>query len=276
MFITRQEILRRFHAQVAAGKPVIGCGVGVGISAKMAEAGGADMIVICNADRYCMAGRKSLAGLMPYGDANDVVIKIAAEVLPVVKNIPVLAGVNGTDPFRVFPIFLKQLSEMGFSGVHNFPTVGLIDGNFRANLECADMGYDKEIEMIAVAHEMNLFTSPYVFDVNQAKAMVKAGADQLVIHMGLARVSATGTFVPQTLEDAVARVIEIAEAGRNIRKNILVTLHGGLFDELENVEKALLRIPKIHGFLGSFSIECLPMACAIRHQVESLKALAIA
>src|SRR5512136_3389495 len=164
MAISRQEILKRLHAQVEAGKPIVGCGAGTGISAKMAEAGGADMIIIYNSGRYRMAGRGSLAGMMAYGNANAIVVEMAAEVLPVVKHTPVLAGVNGTDPFRLFPVFLKQLKDIGFSGVQNFPTVGLIDGNFRANLEGTGMGYDKEVEMIRIAHQLDMFTSPYVFD----------------------------------------------------------------------------------------------------------------
>src|SRR5574338_1399742 len=177
MAISRQEMLKRLNAQVAARKPIVGCGAGTGISAKMAEAGGADMIIIYNSGRYRMAGRGSLAGLMAYGDANAIVIEMSAEVLPVVKDTPVLAGICGTDPFRLMPVFLKQLKEIGFSGVQNFPTVGLIDGGFRANLEATGMGYDKEVEAIAIAHELDLLTCPYVFGEKQAQAMANAGAD---------------------------------------------------------------------------------------------------
>ncbi len=276
MAISRQEMLKRLHEQVAAGKPIVGCGAGTGISAKMAEAGGADMIIIYNSGRYRMAGRGSLAGLMAYGDANAIVVEMAAEVLPVVKNTPVLAGVSGTDPFRLLPVFLKQLKEIGFSGVQNFPTVGLIDGNFRANLEGTGMGYDKEIEMIAVAHELDLFTSPYVFDTDQAKAMAKAGADQLVAHVGLTTAGSIGAAVALTLDEAVARVMEIAEAGRSVRKDILVIAHGGPFDEPDNVGKALARMPGVHGFFGASSIERLPTERAIRGQVEAFKALKVA
>ncbi len=276
MTISRQEMLNRLNAQVAAGKPIVGCGAGTGISAKMAEAGGADMIIIYNSGRYRMAGRGSLAGLLAYGDANGIVVEMAAEVLPVVKNTPVLAGVNGTDPFRLFPVFLKQLKDIGFSGVQNFPTVGLIDGDFRANLEATGMGYDKEIEVIALAHEMDLFTSPYVFDTNQAKAMAKAGADQLVAHMGLTTAGSIGAAVALTLDEAVARAMEIAEAGRSVRKDILVIAHGGPFDEPENVGKALLRMPGVQGFFGASSIERLPTERAIRGQVETFKALKVA
>src|SRR5512137_2561124 len=185
MAIPRAEILRRLNAQTAAGKPIVGCGAGTGISAKMAEAGGADLIIIYNSGRYRMAGRGSLAGLMPYGDANGIVVEMAAEVLPVVKDTPVQAGVCGTDPFRLMPVFLKQLKEIGFSGVQNFPTVGLIDGNFRKNIEATGMGYDKEIEMIRLAHDMDLFTTPYAFTADEAKAMTRAGADLLVGNVAL-------------------------------------------------------------------------------------------
>jgi predicted TIM-barrel enzyme len=276
MAISRQEILKRLNAQVVAKKPIVGCGAGTGLSAKMAEAGGADLIIIYNSGRYRMAGRGSLAGLMAYGDANAIVVEMAAEVLPVVKNTPVLAGVNGTDSFRLFPIFLKQLKDMGFSGVQNFPTVGLIDGNFRANLEGTGMGYDKEIEMIALAHELDLFTSPYVFDTDQAKAMAKAGADQLVAHMGLTTAGSIGATVALTLDEAVERAMTIAEAGRSVRKHILVIAHGGPFDEPENVGKALARMPGVQGFFGASSIERLPTERAIREQVKAFKALKVA
>jgi predicted TIM-barrel enzyme len=276
MAISRQEMLTRLNAQVAAGKPIVGCGAGTGISAKMAEAGGADMIIIYNSGRYRMAGRGSLAGLMAYGDANAIVVEMAAEVLPVVKNTPVLSGVNGTDPFRLFPVFLKQLKEIGFSGVQNFPTVGLIDGNFRANLEGTGMGYDKEIEMIALAHGLDLFTSPYVFDTDQAKDMAKAGADQLVAHMGLTTAGSIGAAVALTLDEAVARAMQIAEAGRSVRKDILVIAHGGPFDEPENVGKALARMPGVQGFFGASIIERLPTERAIRSQVQAFKSLKMA
>src|SRR5512136_449215 len=227
MAIPRKEILKRLNAQIKAGKPIVGCGAGTGISAKFAEAGGADIIVIYNSGRFRMAGRGSLAGLMPYGDANAIVVEMASEVLPVVKNTPVLAGVCGTDPFRLMPIFLKQLKEIGFSGVQNFPTVGLIDGNFRANLEATGMGYDREVETVRLAHELDMFTSPYVFDADQAKAMAEAGADQLLAHVGLTTSGSIGAAVAMTLDEAIAKVMEIAEAGRKVRKDILVICHGG-------------------------------------------------
>src|SRR5512143_775134 len=276
MAIPREEILKRLNAQVSAGKPIVGCGAGTGISAKMAEAGGADMIIIYNSGRYRMAGRGSLAGLMAYGDANAIVVEMAAEVLPVVKNTPVLAGVNGTDPFRLFPVFLKQLKEIGFSGVQNFPTVGLIDGNFRANIEATGMGYDKEVEAIRLAHELDLFTSPYVFDADQAKAMAEAGADQLVAHVGLTTAGTIGAGVALTLDEAIERVLQIAAAGRRVRHDILVICHGGPFDEPDQVGKALIRMPGINGFFGASSIERLPTERGIRGQVQEFKKLALA
>jgi predicted TIM-barrel enzyme len=275
-FISRSDLIKRLEAQVAAGKPIVGCGAGTGISAKLAEAGGADLIIIYNSGRYRMAGRGSLAGLLSYGDANGIVVEMAAEVLPVVKNVPVLAGVNGTDPFRLMPVFLKQLKEMGFDGVQNFPTVGLIDGNFRANLEATGMGYDKEIACIKTAHDLDLFTSPYVFDVDQAKAMAEAGADQLVAHVGLTNSGTIGAGVAFTLAEAIDRVMAIAEAGRSVRKDILVICHGGPFDEPENVGQALARMPGIAGFFGASSIERLPTERAIRGQVADFKKLALA
>lgn len=276
MAIPRNQVLKRLRAQVAAGKPIIGCGAGTGISAKFAEAGGADLIIIYNSGRYRMAGRGSLAGLMPYGDANGIVVEMAAEVLPVVKDTPVLAGVCGTDPFRLMPVFLKQLKEMGFSGVQNFPTVGLIDGNLRANLEATGMGYDKEIEAIHIAHELDMLTTPYVFDAEQAKAMAEAGADLLVAHVGLTTSGSIGAAMAMTLDDAIAKVMEMAEAGRKVNKDIMVICHGGPFDEPENVGKALARMPGIVGFFGASSIERLPTERAITAQVEAFKSLSLA
>lgn len=275
-FISREEALARLRRTVEAGRPIVGCGAGTGISAKFAEKGGADLIIIYNSGRYRMAGRGSLAGLMPYGDANAIVVEMAAEVLPVVQNTPVLAGVCGTDPFRLMPVFLKQLKEMGFTGVQNFPTVGLIDGNFRANLEATGMGYDKEIEMIALAHRMDLLTTPYVFDTDQARAMAEAGADLLVAHVGLTTSGSIGAAVALTLDEAIDRVLAIAEAGRAVRKDILVICHGGPFDEPENVGVALARMPGVVGFFGASSIERLPTERAIQQQVQQFKSLQLA
>ena len=274
--IPRQEIVRRLRAQAAAGTPVVGCGAGTGISAKLAEAGGADLIIIYNSGRYRMAGRGSLAGMMPYGDANGIVVEMASEVLPVVRDTPVLAGVCGTDPFRLLPVFLRQLKEIGFSGVQNFPTVGLIDGEFRINLEATGMGYDKEIELIRLVHELDLFTSPYVFDEEQAEAMARAGADQLVAHVGLTTSGSIGAGVAMTLDQAIERVLAIAAAGRRVRDDLLVICHGGPFDEPETVTDALARMPGIDGFFGASSIERLPTERAITGQVRAFKAAPLA
>jgi predicted TIM-barrel enzyme len=242
----------------------------------MAEAGGADLIIIYNSGRYRMAGRGSLAGLLAYGDANAIVVEMGAEVLPVATKTPVLAGINGTDPFRLMPVFLRQLKDIGFSGVQNFPTVGLIDGGFRANIEATGMGYDKEVEAIHVAHEIDLFTSPYVFDADQAKAMAKAGADILVAHVGLTTAGTIGAGVALTLDQAIERVLTIAEAGRSVRPDMLVICHGGPFDEPDSVGSALARMPGIAGFFGASSIERLPTERAIRGQVEEFKRLKVA
>lgn len=276
MAIERGEILRRLRAQLEAGRPLVGCGAGTGISAKMAEAGGADIIIIYNSGRYRMAGRGSLAGLLAYGDANAIVVEMASEVLPVVRDTPVLAGINGTDPFRLMPVFLRQLMEIGFSGVQNFPTVGLIDGDFRANLEATGMGYDSEVEAIAVASSLDLYCSPYVFDPDQAKAMAEVGADQLVAHVGLTTAGTIGAGVALTLDEAIDRVMAIMEAGRSVRRDIIVLCHGGPFDEPVNVGEALARMPGIDGFFGASSIERLPTERAIRGQVEEFKALTLA
>jgi predicted TIM-barrel enzyme len=274
--ITRAEALKRLQAQAASGKPIVGCGAGTGISAKCAEAGGTDLIIIYNSGRYRMAGRGSMAGLMPYGDANGIVVEMAAEVLPVVKNTPVLAGVCGTDPFRLMQVFLRQLKDIGFSGVQNFPTVGLMDGNYRANLEGTGMGYDKEVEMIRLAHEADLLTTPYVFTPDEAQAMAKAGADMLVAHVGLTTAGTIGASVALTLDQAVEKVMTLAEAGRKVRKDLLVICHGGPFDEPQNVGKALAKMPGIAGFFGASSIERLPTERAITGQVKEFKAMKLA
>lgn len=276
MAFTRQEIILRLEAQLEAGKPIVGCGAGTGISAKMAEAGGADLIIIYNSGRYRMAGRGSLAGLLAYGDANAIVEEMAAEVLPVARRTPVLAGINGTDPFRLMPVFLRHLKEIGFSGVQNFPTVGLIDGGFRANLEATGMGYAKEVEAIHEAHEIDLFCSPYVFDAEQAKAMAEAGADILVAHVGLTTAGTIGAGVALSLDQAIERVLAIAEAGRSVRKDISVICHGGPFDEPDTVGTALARMPGIAGFFGASSIERLPTERAIKGQVEEFKRIRLA
>lgn len=275
-FIARAEIERRLRAQIAAGVPIVGCGAGTGISAKMAEAGGADMVIVYNSGRYRMAGRGSLAGMLAYGDANAIVVEMAGEVLPVVRDTPVLAGVNGTDPFRIMTVFVRQLGQMGFDGVQNFPTVGLIDGDFRRNLEATGMGYDREVELIRAAHALDLFTSPYVFDPDQATEMARAGADQLVAHLGLTTAGSVGAGVALTIEEAIERTMAIAEAGRRVRPDIIVLCHGGPFDEPEQVGRALLSMPGVNGFFGASSIERLPTERAIRAQVEELKRLPVA
>ena len=275
MSIPRQEIIARLNAQQAAGRPIVGCGAGTGISAKFAEAGGADLIIIYNSGRFRMAGRGSLSGMMPYGDANAIVVEMSAEVLPVVEDTPVLAGVCGTDPFRLKHVFLKQIKEIGFSGVQNFPTVGLLDGNFRQNLEGTGMGYDKEVEAIAIARQLDLFTAPYVFTPDEATAMAEAGADLLVAHVGLTTAGSIGAAVAFTLEEAVDKVQEMAAAGRAVNPDLMVICHGGPFDEPENVGTALQMMPGIAGFFGASSIERLPTERAIRGQVEAFKGMAL-
>jgi predicted TIM-barrel enzyme len=275
-FISRAEALKNLHGQIAAGRPIIGCGAGTGISAKCAEAGGADLIIIYNSGRYRMAGRGSLAGLLPYGDANGIVVEMAAEVLPVVKRTPVQAGVCGTDPFRLMPVFLKQLQEMGFTGVQNFPTVGLFDGVMRANLEATGMGYDLEVEMVRLAHEMDMLTSPYAFTPDEARAMARAGADILVAHVGLTTGGTIGAGVALSVDEAIGKVMGMAEAGRAVRHDLIVICHGGPFDEPETVGRALARMPGIAGFFGATSIERLPTERAITGQVKDFKGLKVA
>ncbi|MCA0308801.1 MAG: phosphoenolpyruvate hydrolase family protein [Actinobacteria bacterium] len=271
--MSRQEILARFRAQVAAGQPIIGGGAGTGITAKSAEAGGIDLLVIYNSGRFRMAGRGSLSGLLAYGDANAIVMEMANEVLPVVKHTPVLAGVNGTDPFRVMPYFLKQVKEIGFAGVQNFPTVGLIDGVFRANLEETGMGYGPEIDMIRLAHELDLLTSPYVFDTDQAKAMTAAGADILVPHMGLTTSGTIGAQTALTLEQAAAKVQELADAAKSVNPDILCLCHGGPIANPEDAQYVLDHTEGIVGFYGASSIERFPTEVGIRKQTEDFKAI---
>lgn len=270
---TRSQILDRFRAQVAAGKPIIGGGAGTGITAKSAEAGGIDLLVIYNSGRFRMAGRGSLSGLLAYGDANAIVMEMANEVLPVVKKTPVLAGVNGTDPFRVMPHFLKQVKEIGFAGIQNFPTVGLIDGVFRANLEETGMGYGPEVDMIRLAHEMDLLTSPYVFDVDQAKDMARAGADILVPHMGLTTSGTIGAQTAMTLEDAAKKVQELADAAKSVNSDILCLCHGGPIANPADAQYVLNNTEGIVGFYGASSIERFPTEVGIRKQTEDFKAI---
>jgi predicted TIM-barrel enzyme len=271
----RAACLKRWRESGAAGIPIIGAGAGTGISAKCAEAAGADLIIIYNSGRYRMAGRGSLAGLMPYGDANAIVVEMAREVLPIVRKTPVLAGVCGTDPFRVMDLFLRDLKQMGFSGVQNFPTVGLIDGSFRESLEETGMGYAEEVEMIAQAHDLDLITCPYVFNEDEAKAMAKAGADLLIAHMGLTTKGTIGARTALTLDQSVDRIQTIREAAISIRSDILVLCHGGPIAEPDDVEYVLSRTKGICGFFGASSIERLPTERAITEQVRDFKNLKI-
>jgi predicted TIM-barrel enzyme len=270
---TRAEILTRLRAQVAAGKPIVGGGAGTGISAKCAEAGGIDLLVIYNSGRFRMAGRGSMSGMMPYGDANQIVMDMAREVLPVVKNTPVLAGVCGTDPFRIMKLFLRDVIHAGFSGVQNFPTVGLIDGLFRQNLEETDMGYGHEVDMIRLAHELGLLTTPYAFNPDEATAMAKAGADVLIPHMGLTTKGSIGARTAMTLEDAVPRVQAMHDAARKVSKDILVLCHGGPISEPEDAQYILDHTEGIVGFYGASSVERLPTEIAITNCVKKFKTL---
>ena len=271
--MSRQEILDRFRTQVAQGQPIIGGGAGTGITAKSAEAGGIDLLVIYNSGRFRMAGRGSLSGLLAYGDANAIVMEMANEVLPVVKRTPVLAGVNGTDPFRVMGHFLRQVKEIGFAGVQNFPTVGLIDGVFRANLEETGMGYGHEIDMIRMAHELDLLTSPYVFDEDQAKDMARAGADILVPHMGLTTSGTIGAKTTLTLEEAAVKVQQLADAARSVNPDILCLCHGGPIANPADAQYILDHTDGIVGFYGASSIERFPTEVGIRAQTEEFKAV---
>lgn len=268
---TRLECLKRLRTVVGEGQPIIGSGAGTGLSAKCAEAGGADLIAIYNSGRFRMAGCGSLAGLMPYGDANAIVMELGREVLPIVKYTPVLAGVCGTDPFRLKDVFLKQLKEAGFSGVQNFPTVGLCDGIFRANLEETGMGYDQEVEMIARANKLGLLTTPYVFSTEDARMMAAAGADVLVAHAGLTTKGLIGAKSAMTLDQAADLVQRIADAGRSINPEILVLCHGGPIAEPEDAAYVLKHTQGIHGFFGASSIERLSTEVAITSQVQRFK-----
>jgi predicted TIM-barrel enzyme len=258
-----------------AGQPLIGAGAGTGLSAKCAEAGGADLIIIYNSGRYRMAGRGSLAGLLAYGDANAVVVDMAREVLPTVKHTPVLAGVNGTDPFRLMDVFLAELKAMGFAGVQNFPTVGLIDGVFRENLEETGMGYGLEVEMIAQAHQLDLLTTPYVFDQAQAREMARAGADVLVAHMGLTTKGTIGARTALTLDQCVGRIQAIHDAAVAVNPDIIVLCHGGPVAEPEDAAYVLARTRGVAGFFGASSVERLPTEIAITEQVKQFKSIAV-
>jgi predicted TIM-barrel enzyme len=273
MAFTRDQILQRLRKSIDARIPIIGGGAGTGISAKFEEAGGVDLIVIYNSGRFRMAGRGSLAGLMPYGDANAIVVEMANEVLPVVKNTPVLAGVCGTDPFRLIDKFLSQIKEMGFSGVQNFPTVGLYDGLFRQNLEETGMGYASEVEMIRMAREIGLFTTPYAFNAEEAKAMAAAGADVVVAHLGLTTKGSIGATTAVTLKEAPGKVQEIANAATSVNPNVICLCHGGPIAMPEEAEYVLKNTKGVHGFYGASSMERLPTEVAITQQTKEFKAI---
>src|SRR5262249_44760239 len=262
-FFTREQCLERLRAQVAAGKPIIGGGAGTGLSAKCAEAGGIDLIIIYTSGRYRMAGRGSLAGMMPYGDANQVVVEMAREVLPVVRRTPVLAGVCGTDPFRIMKLFLREVQALGFSGVQNFPTVGLIDGTFRQGLEETEMGYGLEVDMIRQASQLGLLTCPYVFNEGEARDMARAGADVLIPHMGLTTKGSIGARSALTLEESARRVQAMHDAAKKIKPDILVLCHGGPISEPEDAQYVLEHTRGVVGFFGASSIERLPTEVAI-------------
>ena len=271
--IPRETLLRKFRGMAVRGEPIVGGGAGTGLSAKCEEAGGIDLIVIYNSGRYRMAGRGSLAGLLAYGNANDIVMEMAPEVLPVVRETPVLAGVNGTDPFLNTEHFLDRLAELGFSGVQNFPTVGLIDGSFRANLEETGMGYGLEVDMIAAAHQADLLTTPYVFSSEDAQAMTEAGADIIVCHMGLTTGGSIGAETANTLDGCVARVDEWAAAAREVRDDVLVLCHGGPIADPEDARYVLERTETCHGFYGASSMERLPVERALTEQTRAFKRL---
>jgi len=272
--IPRAQLLARFHEMVRRGEPIVGGGAGTGLSAKCEEAGGIDLIVIYNSGRYRMAGRGSLAGVLAYGNANDIVVEMAHEVLPVVKHTPVLAGVNGTDPFCIFDEFLDRLKALGFSGVQNFPTVGLIDGMFRANLEETGMGYALEVELIRLARAKDMLTTPYVFNPDEARAMADAGADIIVAHMGLTTGGTIGAATALTLADCLPRIDAIAEAARRMRPDVLLLCHGGPIATPEDAQYILDHCEAIHGFYGASSMERLPTEIALTEQTLKFKKIA--
>jgi len=273
--IDKSGVLSRFHDMIAEGRPIIGGGAGTGLSAKSEEAGGIDLIIIYNSGRYRMAGRGSAAGLLAYGNANEIVKEMAVEVLPVVRHTPVLAGVNGTDPFVLMPQFLAELKQMGFSGVQNFPTIGLFDGTMRQSFEETGMGFGLEVDMIAEAHRQDLLTTPYVFNPDEAVAMTRAGADIIVAHMGVTTGGAIGATSARTLEDCVAEIDAIAAAARGVREDVIILCHGGPISMPPDAEFVLKNCDRCHGFYGASSAERLPAETAIREQIEAFKSLQI-
>ena len=273
--IPRSKILEKFRAMVDRGQPIVGGGAGTGISAKAEEAGGIDLIIIYNSGRYRMAGRGSAAGLLAYGNANEIVKEMAYEVLPVVKHTPVLAGVNGTDPFVIMPLLLAELKTMGFSGVQNFPTIGLFDGQMRQSFEETGMGFSLEVDMIAEARKLDLLTTPYVFNPDEARAMTSAGADVIVAHMGVTTGGTIGATSAKSLDDCVAEIDAIAEAAREVRSDVIVLCHGGPISMPDDAKYILDRCTGCHGFYGASSMERLPAETAIRSQTETFKRLAL-
>ena len=273
--MTRQEALARLRAQIDARRPIIGAGAGTGLSAKCAEAGGTDLIIIYNSGRYRMAGRGSLSGLLPYGDANEIVVDMAREVLPIVKETPVLAGVCGTDPFRLMDVFLDELKRIGFSGVQNFPTVGLFDGTFRQNLEETGMGYGLEVDMIRLARERELLTAPYAFTPDEAVAMAEAGADVLVPHMGLTTGGAIGAESAKTLDESVVLVQEMCDAAKRVNPEIIVLCHGGPIAEPDDAAYVIARTEGVVGFFGASSMERLPTEVAMTENMRRFKAIPV-
>jgi len=274
-FIGRETALRRLRKRVAAKQIILGAGAGTGISAKFAERGGVDLVIVYNSGRFRMAGRGSLAGLLPYGDANSIVVDMAREVLPVVRDIPVLAGVCGTDPFRLIPVFLRELKASGFDGVQNFPTVGLIDGVFRQNLEETGMSYDLEVEMIREARAIGLLTCPYVFDAESARQMARAGADLLVAHLGLTTKGSIGAKTALSLDQAAERIQEMHDAARRVRKDVLVLCHGGPIADPADVEHVLARTSGVDGFFGASSIERFATEEGIEAQARQFRSIAL-
>ena len=273
MTISRDEALRRLHERIDQKIPIVGGGAGTGISAKFEEAGGIDLIIIYNSGRFRMAGRGSLAGLMPYGDANQIVIEMASEVLTVVKDTPVLAGVCASDPFRIIDKFLDEVKSVGFAGIQNFPTVGLIDGQFRANLEETGMGYDKEVELIRLARQKDLLTTPYAFNTSEAEQMAAAGADVIVAHMGLTTKGSIGAESGRTLDDSVRDVQAISDAAHGVSKDVIVLCHGGPIAMPEDAEYVLQKTKNVDGFYGASSMERLPVETALTSQTEAFKAI---
>ena len=271
--IARADILKTFNEMIARGQPIVGGGAGTGISAKAEEAGGIDLIIIYNSGRYRMAGRGSAAGLLAYGNANEIVKEMALEVLPVVKRTPVLAGVNGTDPFILMPQFLSELKAMGFSGVQNFPTIGLFDGQMRVSFEETGMGYGLEVDMIAEAHRQDLLTTPYVFNPDEAAAMTRAGADIIVAHMGVTTGGAIGAKAAKSLDQCADEIEAMAAAARDVRSDVIVLCHGGPISTPDDARYILERVKGCHGFYGASSMERLPVEVAIKAQVETFKGL---